>query len=138
MRKRRGNNNSRNGRQELEHVFARVFTTTDPVPPGVPSLLLNRPARIKNVRVQYVSAGTSPISFNFLVNAANGEEVARSPLLLAGTIPRTFVMRIPANTDYGLYNDPTQSVITFNSASPGVRVAVNMRVSYKYPTTNTF
>jgi hypothetical protein len=136
MRKRRGNA-SRNGRQELEHIFARVITTTDAIPPGAPSLINNRPARIINVRVQYVAA-TTPISFNFLVHAANGEEVARSPLLLAGTIPRTFVLRIPANTDYGLYNGPTQPVITVNTASPGVRLAVNMRVSYKYPTATGF
>jgi len=136
MRKRRGNV-SRNGRQELEHVFARVSTTTDPIPPGVPSLINNRPARIINVRVQYVAVSTA-ISFNFLVHAANGEEVARSPLLLAGTIPRSFVMRIPANTDYGLYNSATQPVITINTVTPGVRLAVNMRVSYKYPTATTF
>jgi hypothetical protein len=136
MRKRRGNA-SRNGRQELEHVFARVSTTTDPIPPGVPSLINNRPARIINVRVQYVAVSTA-ISFNFLVHAANGEEVAWSPLLLAGTISRSFVMRIPANTDYGLYNSATQPVITINTVTPGVRLAVNMRVSYKYPTATTF
>jgi hypothetical protein len=136
MRKRRGNA-SRNGRQELEHIAARVVTATDPIPPGTFSLLNNRPARIKSVRIQYV-ANDSPVSFNLLVHAANGEEVARSPLLLAGAIPRSFVLRIPANTDYGLYSGPTQPVLTINTATPGVRVAINMRVSYKYPSATFF
>ena len=123
--------------QHLEHVCARLATTTEVIPPGGFSFLTNRPARVDNIRLSYVAIKTS-VAFNFLVHAANGEEVYRSPLLLAGTIPRSFSCRIPRSTDYGLYNVATNPVITVNTAPPGVRLAFNMKVCYKYPTSTTF
>ncbi len=124
--------------QFLQHVTARTVTTAvDNVLPAALSLITNRPARISSLRIQYVAI-TTPVAFNFLVQAANGEEIYRSPLLLAGTIPRTFNATMPRNTDFGLYDNATASVVTINTAAPGIRAAMNMGVHYKYPTSTAF
>ena len=118
------------------HVVSRVATTIDAVPPPSIGILNNRPARIAVVNVQYIARNV-PTSFNFLVQAANGEEIYRSPLLLAGSIPSKFRAVMPSNTDFGLY-PLAQPVITINTSTDGVEVAMNIKVLYKYPSATIF
>jgi hypothetical protein len=125
------------GTQALNHVVTRIVTTSDNVPPGALSIITTRPCRLSKIAIQYASRGT-PISFNFIVSAANGEEIYRSPLLLATAIVSRFSASLPANTDFGLYNNNVQPVITINTASPGVSVTMNIRALYKYPAVTTF
>jgi hypothetical protein len=136
MKRPRRNNNNNSG-QHLMHVCARNATTTEVIPPASLSLQTNRPARIASLNIQYVAAST-PITFNFIVSAANGEEIYRSPLLLAGNLPKRFSCAMPNNTDFGLYNNGAQAVVTLNTAAPGIRCAINMKVLYKYPSNTTF
>jgi hypothetical protein len=109
-------------------------TTTTTVSANGLNVVETRPARPHKLSVQYFSP--LPRSFNFVVLAANGEEIYRSPAILSGPIPKTFTATMPPNTDFGFYASAIQPVIQFahtGVTSGSISWVINLHVAYKYP-----
>ena len=76
---------------------------------------LSRPMRPHALEVRF--AHLNPSGVRFRVYAGNGEEVYQSPALVAGPAPQFFRVTLPANTDFALYNQNTQTVMEFGGAA---------------------
>ena len=123
MVRRRAQRPRRTNTESLKHVASAVLSTggsTD-VTGAAFNIIANRPAKPRWLEIQHFSSG--PRTFTVLIRAGNGEEVARSGLILSGPIPKKTRVSIPVSTDFGMYTG-AEPLLTFNHASaPGINAA---------------
>jgi len=118
--------------QSLRYSFGGIISTA-PATFSASSITLptDRPAKPTKVAVTYVQSGPTPALMSFYVVSATGEEIYGSPPLVSSSVSKTFVARLPRNTDFGTYAG-NGAVIIFRAAI-GVTVGVVLDYMFSFP-----
>lgn len=89
-----------------------------------------KPGRISAITVKYVSS-VSPTDvaakgFTLGIYNADGKLIRTSPALLPGTTPRSYTMKSPPGTDFGLFIANSKILTIFQGVSLDVVIIVHM------------
>ena len=116
----------RSQRNVLDHQYtSQTAVTLSPPTVTVISAstlqILNRPARIRSLRIEYTSS--EPCGFQVVAYNSSGEELMTSPVLIAHKTTRRYFMRMPYNTP-GVYATGSPVYATLALQQGGVATTV--------------